>query len=128
MDEVAPVLAGPVDGDLNLECGDIANVQLITDWLDSVTASDACDQDVTIENDLGDIADLLALSPCANNDALVTEVTFTATDDCGNESEIVATITISDDTAPVAPEAPADVLVECEAEIPASVDLSLIHI
>ncbi|MCQ0113155.1 hypothetical protein, partial [Zhouia amylolytica] len=49
--------------------------------------------------------------------------TWIATDECGNNTEHIQTITVQDTTAPVAPAAPVDVTVECTDEIPAMVDL-----
>uniref|UniRef100_UPI003AB292FD gliding motility-associated C-terminal domain-containing protein n=1 Tax=Corallibacter sp. TaxID=2038084 RepID=UPI003AB292FD len=50
--------------------------------------------------------------------------TWTFTDACNNASSVSQTITIQDTTAPVAPQAPADVTYECIADVPAAVELT----
>ncbi|MCX7547293.1 gliding motility-associated C-terminal domain-containing protein, partial [Xanthomarina sp. F1114] len=52
--------------------------------------------------------------------------TWTFTDACDNSSSVSQTITIIDTTAPVAPEAPADVTYECGTEIPAAAQLTAV--
>src|SRR5690606_13736382 len=59
---------------------------------------------------------------CPNSYSIVR--TWTFTDACGNTSSVSQNITVNDDIAPVAPEAPADVTVACESEIPANVELT----
>ncbi|MFD2552744.1 gliding motility-associated C-terminal domain-containing protein, partial [Bizionia sediminis] len=49
--------------------------------------------------------------------------TWTFTDACDNTSSVSQTITVSDTTAPVAPNAPADVTYECISEVPAAQEL-----
>ncbi|NNL80499.1 MAG: T9SS type A sorting domain-containing protein [Flavobacteriaceae bacterium] len=49
--------------------------------------------------------------------------TWTFADNCGNTSSVSQTITVNDDTAPVAPAAPADITVECSDDVPPASDL-----
>lgn len=46
------------------------------------------------------------------------QVIFTATDACGNLISTSATITITDNTPPITPEAPASITVQCLSEVP----------
>jgi len=50
--------------------------------------------------------------------------TWTFTDECGNTSSVSQTINVDDTTAPEAPQAPADVTVECADDIPAAATLT----
>ena len=50
--------------------------------------------------------------------------TFTITDACGGSSTAQQTILVQDLEAPVAPAAPADIMLSCAANIPAPVDLT----
>src|SRR5690606_13259401 len=52
--------------------------------------------------------------------------TWTFVDACGNESSVSQIINVVDNTAPVAPEAPADVTYNCSGEIPAMISLTAI--
>src|SRR5947199_7812105 len=46
----------------------------------------------------------------------------TATDECGNSSSSIQTITVDDETAPVITSIPADVTVSCSSAVPAAND------
>ena len=88
-DNIPPAITCPED--LVVECDGLGNVTELQDWLDSVTASDACG--VTISNDFTTLSDDCG----ATGTALVT---FTAIDSNGNVSICQASFTIVDTTAP----------------------------
>ncbi|WP_297798673.1 hypothetical protein [uncultured Eudoraea sp.] len=96
-DTTDPVLAG-VPGDETVECSEVPDPA-------SPTASDNCDADVDIafveERIDGD---------CPNNYTLAR--TWTATDDCGNESVETQVITVQDTTPPII-NCPVDVFISC---------------
>ena len=103
-DNEAPEISCPSGGDLILECGDDLNVDRLTGWLSSATATDVCDPNVEIVSSL-DGQDLSAVlssnSPCENgqtNGEIL--VVFTATDACGNTSTCEAWVIIRDTEAP----------------------------
>ena len=103
-DDIVPV-APMAPADVTVQCaGDVPA-------LVNLTAVDNCDGDI-----VSIPVEVTTAGSCANDFVLVR--TWTFTDVCGNESSVSQTITVSDDTAPVAPAAPADVTVQ----------LSLIHI
>ncbi|MEM8906565.1 MAG: VCBS repeat-containing protein, partial [Bacteroidota bacterium] len=85
---------------ISVDCGD-------TYTIPTLTASDACDPDVTVT-----FSDLMN-STCPG-DTTITR-TWLATDDCGNTSSVVQFINISDNTPPTFDNLPADVTVECDA-------------
>ncbi len=74
---------------ITLERGDKICNDDVQDWLDSTTATDNCDTDVDIVDDSADNG-----FECGFPFDSVTTVTWTATDDCGNESVCSSTITI----------------------------------
>ena len=80
-----------------------------------VTATDNCGA-VTISH-VGDVSDN---STCPE----VITRTYQAEDDCGNITTCTQVFTINDVTPPVLDSAPADVTVECEADIPAMINLN----
>ncbi|CDF80050.1 conserved hypothetical protein [Formosa agariphila KMM 3901] len=49
--------------------------------------------------------------------------TWSFTDSCGNTSQVSQTINVVDTTAPIAPEAPADITVACLTDVPADLEL-----
>src|SRR5439155_1094129 len=55
---------------------------------------------------------------CVNK--FVVKRTYTATDECGNRSSQIQTITVSDTTSPVITSIPADVTVQCASAVPAA--------
>jgi hypothetical protein len=91
-DTTPPVISGN-PGPLTLECEWWENDDLLEEWLDSVTATDNCDNDV-----------MVTYSPttfdlsCDNVGDIT--VIWTATDDSGNKSTTSAVLTIEDTTAP----------------------------
>jgi predicted RNA-binding protein YlqC (UPF0109 family) len=70
------------------------------------TATDNCDTDVTITE-----SDSVAAGSCPQEEVI--KRTWTGTDDCGNASRCIQTITVVDDEAP-AITCPADTTVNCE--------------
>ena len=60
---------------------------------------------------------------CGNYDAVVT---CTAVDDCGNASSTTFVVTVLDETAPEFVEAPNDLVLDCEDEVPAPADLTAV--
>ena len=91
---------------ISLECSAAINDAIIENWLNGVSGSDACSE-VTIVNDFGSVfAD-------ACGETGVHTVTFTATDDCSNESSCVRTITLIDTTDPAIESEAQDLLLEC---------------
>ena len=96
-----------------VECG--AEVPAAVD----LTANDVCKGDITVSP-----TEVVTPGTCPNSYTIVR--TWTFTDDCDNTSEVSQTITVNDVTAPVAPAAPADELVECADEVPAAVDLTAV--
>jgi hypothetical protein len=85
-DSLPPVLNCP--DDLTLECIDGADYpEIILEWIEDVSATDNCDDSVTIVNDY----DGVTVPDFSCEGGLV--ITFTATDDCGNSSTCSITIT-----------------------------------
>ena len=84
VDTTAPVLTIPAD--YTAECSD-------DHPMDAATATDNCDDDVSITVEEETVA-----GSCAGNYTITR--TFTATDDCGNATSATQTITIVDTTAP----------------------------
>ena len=75
-----------------------------------VDISDNCDTDLDIT-----VNELMVSGGCAG----VIIRTFTATDDCGNSATFQQFITLIDETAPTALNAPADTTIQCGQSIPA---------
>ena len=95
VDEVAPVITGGAD--YLAECEGAGNADELADWLaiqGGATATDDCGI-VSWSHDYedGDLSDLCGETGSVN-------VVFTASDDCGNESDIELTFTIQDTEAP----------------------------
>ncbi|MBK8913041.1 MAG: VWA domain-containing protein [Phycisphaerales bacterium] len=83
-DTTPPVISCPRD--ITVDRGDyICNPELL-DWLNSATATDNCDADVTITNDA---------PACGFPEGTTTTVTWTADDGCGNISTCSANVTVS---------------------------------
>ena len=87
-DNLGPVITCPMD--LNLSCGE--DVAAINAWLTSVSADDECG--IAFITDNFDEVDFTLTCGESGN----FEVTFTATDICGNTSECTAKINIFDDS------------------------------
>ena len=109
--------------DSTVECDGALNFEEFSAWLfnnGGASAEDNCGS-VTWANDFE--VDTLTGYPVGGvlDCGLFTgslDVTFTATDDCGNASTTVATFTIEDTTAPEFTSVPADYTAECSEEHP----------
>ncbi|RXR29348.1 gliding motility-associated C-terminal domain-containing protein, partial [Flavobacterium piscinae] len=102
---------------LVVECDGSGNQEAITAWINSnggATATDNCSE-VTWSNNFSELS---------NDCSTAITVIFTATDACGNTATTSATFAVQDNTAPVAPEAPAAVTVACASEVPATISLT----
>ncbi len=86
-DRIAPEITCPAD--IVLPRGDMLCNDDVFDWLNSTIATDNCDVDVDIVNDAASNG-----FACGFPYDSSTQVTWTATDDCGNTSACSATITI----------------------------------
>ena len=105
-DTAAPVLDCPVD--ITLECAVPLNDVIIENWLNGVSATDACSE-VTI----ADNYDAVFVDACGLTG--VYTVTFRATDNCSNETSCVRTITFEDSVEPNMEIEAQDLLLECSA-------------
>ena len=83
----------------------------------TLTATDNCSDNITVSP-----VDDAASGDCAGQLTIVR--TWTFADDCGNMSSVSQNIMVSDDMAPVAPAAPANITVTCANNIPAPVTLT----
>ncbi|MCK7591125.1 PKD domain-containing protein, partial [Subsaxibacter sp. CAU 1640] len=91
---------------ITIECDGNGNNGAIEEWLNNngnATASDACSNVTWTNNYAGEASDC----------SLPVEVTFTATDECGNSVSTTATYTIQDTVPPVI-NGGADLTVECD--------------
>jgi hypothetical protein len=107
-DDLIPPVIDPMAMDLTLECDGSNQAAELQTWLinnGGAVAVDACSEPVTWTNDF--VGDLL--TDCG---APGVEVTFTATDACGNTSITVATFTIEDNGMPVL-DCPENIVLEC---------------
>ncbi len=88
--------------EITAECDDVAEAVVLT-------AADNCDSDVPVE-----FTETRTDGNCANSYTLTR--TWTATDDCGNETSFTQTVTVSDNTAPTFNETlpTAEVTAECD--------------
>ncbi len=91
----APVVDAPypVTLECNTEGGVAGDDPQVVDWLGMAGATDECDE-VAVESDAPDFF------PSACAPGFRTEVTFSATDECGVTGEAVSSITVQDTTAP----------------------------
>ncbi|MEZ4907784.1 MAG: HYR domain-containing protein, partial [Saprospiraceae bacterium] len=104
-DTTPPVVTAPAS--ITLECGNLSNTAIINTWLTTATSTDECSE-VTITNDYVTGSETL---DCTGASGLT--VTFTATDDCSNESTATSTIYVTDTKKPVIAQSPTDLYVEC---------------
>lgn len=105
-DDTAPTLSNtPQDADYQCDTPIINDLP---------TATDACDSDVEITVEEGQV-DL----DCGY---IIIRV-FTATDDCGNASTASQTITVIDNMPPTITNMPSDLSLECDEEIPVPTDI-----
>ncbi|MFA6129052.1 MAG: HYR domain-containing protein [Bacteroidales bacterium] len=104
-DVIGPVVLAPPSGDLVIACDNPNAPQLISNWLASASG--------TYTKPDGTIVTLVPDNDYAGNIAMlcgtVVPVTFSAADQCGNLTTVVASIRVSDTTAPVMTFSPADV-------------------
>ena len=104
-DNTAPTFTVPAD--ITVECDvDVNDLTLTGDVIDE---ADNCDTGLEAT-----FADSVANGACAN-ESIITR-TWTLVDDCGNETELVQTITVEDNTAPTFT-VPADITVECDVDV-----------
>src|SRR5690606_27998931 len=105
-DTADPVIDCP--DDLVLECdGDYLTE--IAAWLATATATDVCDQTVSVTNDWDGTS--VPLLSCDLSSGLT--ITFTAMDDCNNTATCTATIFLDDNVNPTITFCPADITIEC---------------
>ena len=104
-DDTAPVLVG-VPENVTADCNEVPEIPVPG----TVTASDNCDVNVTIE-----FNERQEEGTCPNSYTIYR--TWTATDNCGNKDEQTQVITIGDSGAPILTGIPANVEIECD-EVP----------
>jgi gliding motility-associated-like protein/uncharacterized repeat protein (TIGR01451 family) len=93
---------------VTVECGNIPNAPtLIAD--DNCGSAEVTFEEVTTAGD------------CLSIETIVR--TWTATDECGNTNIHEQIITVEDTSAPIAPEAPEDIVLQCTDSLPIPVDL-----
>jgi gliding motility-associated-like protein len=102
---------------LDIDCSDPDRDGEIANWLNQVIATDNCDMVLTIEHNYDPLN--LPETGCG-----VLDVTFIATDACGNTSVIIGTITVVDLVSPDI-HCPEDLIIECEDGIDALVEIEL---
>ena len=106
-----PDLLGAMDGDIiTLDCNDLVQLDENT-----VTATDFCDTDPTIDFD-----ETINSNFDCPVDGYFRELicTWTATDACGNAATIMLTFRLTDTEAPVFDNVPADLNIECDETLP----------
>ena len=101
VDTIAPDITACTIENTVLECSDTNNETLADAWNAAniaaleTCATDACDADLSVSSDY-DFNNLnTTCGPCGT-----INVTYTITDDCGNSSTVVATLTFDDGTIP----------------------------
>ncbi len=109
-DTTPPVCPTP-PADLMLQCADDVPAPV------DLTATDNCSDDITV----GPTADITP-GNCPNQFTMVR--TWTFVDDCGNQCSVSQTIEVNDDTPPVCPTPPADLMLQCADDVPPPVDLT----
>jgi len=107
-DTTPPVLSNVASGK-DVECGE-------TPELIEPTASDNCDDDVTIT-----MSEITTPGGCLSNYTITR--TWTATDDCGNSAVAIQTINVGDTQAPTLVGVPGNETLECgeQPSVPANV-------
>jgi len=103
IDVTAPVVA-VAPADITIECGEEAPAYEPV-W------SDNCDEQLELAAASG-----IAYSECAT----IISQSWTAVDECGNSTTVGRTITITDNTAPVFINVPADLYIDCTDAVPSS--------
>jgi hypothetical protein len=111
VEDYMPPVAPVTPADLVLQCADDVPAKV------DLTATDNCSGNITV-------SPLEQVTPgnYINNFILVR--TWTFTDECDNTSSISQTITVEDNTPPVAPVTPADITLQCADDVPAPEDLT----
>ena len=103
LDQTPPVITS-MPADVTIGCND-------TPIVEYPTATDNCDNNISFS-----YSDQTVAGNCSNNYTILR--TWTATDDCNNQSSEVQTITVEDLTPPLISVFPADTTVNCH-EVPA---------
>lgn len=111
--DTTPPVAPDAPATLSIECAGEIPAAI------ALTAIDNCDGDITV-----DPTDEIFPGDCPNDFTVVR--TWTFVDACGNTSSVSQSILVDDDTAPVAPEAPADLNLDCAGDVPAAVSLTAV--
>ena len=103
-----PSMEAPAD--LRLPCSDLeTTTSSISSWLASVSATDACDPDIIVSNNYT----AFNIDLCTPS---MTTVTWTATDDCGNTTTVMADLIIEgDEVPPVFSFTPAPLTIDCNS-------------
>jgi gliding motility-associated-like protein len=107
-DTTAPGFTQNPPSDTTVECSNIPNAP-------TLFADDNCGSAVVTFEEVATGGTCLAIETIVR--------TWIATDECGNTNVHVQTITVQDTTAPVAPEAPADIILQCTDNLPTPVEL-----
>ena len=96
--------------DSTVECDGLGNTAALQAWRDNHAGAMAVDScgNVTWSNNFDEV--IPTVTDCSTS----YEVTFTATDDCDNDSQTTATFTIEDTTPPAFTMAAADTTAECD--------------
>jgi len=115
IDETAPNLNTPTVNN-TVECSaDVAAVR--SAWLADATGTDDCGGDVTVVYNTP-----LVVETCVGTVTTITETyTFTATDECGNDSIATADFIIEDNTAPTISHNSGNLEVACGGDISAAI-------
>ena len=108
-DTTVPVISTPATN-LSVECNSSDITTDLLAWLANhggAIASDAC-SNITWTNNFSGLSDGCGVTGSAT-------VTFTATDECNNQSMTTATFTIQDTTAPVITTSATNLTIECDS-------------
>ncbi len=109
-DNVAPT-PPTAPADVTVTCSGLVPAMI------SLTATDNCNGSITVPG-----VDSITSGNCASSYTITR--TWTFTDGCGNTSSVSQTITVSDTSSPVLPQAPANITVACSADVPAMISLT----
>ena len=100
-DDIQPELVG-VPANATVECDNIPAIA-------NVTATDNCDASPIVETN-----EIISVSGCTYEISRI----FMATDACGNTTQTIQTLTVTDTTDPIASNVPVNVTIECGDAIP----------